>query len=128
MATLREFIETAADESSSHSSSGPSNAQDHTSSSFNTSTNTTTNNKDSTQTSESSTLAKAETRAVNRTKLLVLAVLSIAAMGVGFATYWFTRQSETHEFENKVGLNGRFCVDTGMPAHLMINIVSDIVP
>ena len=60
-------------------------------------------NKDNTQTSsESSTLAKAETLAVNRSKLLLLFVLALAAIGVGIATYIVTRASETREFETKV--------------------------
>ena len=52
--------------------------------------------------SESSTLARAETIAVNRTKMLVLLVLSVAAIGVGLATYFVSRNVETLEFESQV--------------------------
>ena len=85
--------------SSSASSSGIEKMNNDNSSS---SLRSSTNKGEATQTSESSTFAKEETRAVNRSKLLVLAVLSIAAIGVGIATYMFARQSEIKEFENKV--------------------------
>lgn len=52
--------------------------------------------------SESSTLAKAETAAVQRSKLLVLFVLTLAAIGISAATYIFVRAAETQEFEDKV--------------------------
>ena len=52
--------------------------------------------------SESSTLARKETEAVNRTKLAVLFVLALAAIGVGIATYIFAHNSETKEFEARV--------------------------
>jgi hypothetical protein len=59
--------------------------------------------KETTQTSsESSTLARAETAAVNRSKMLVLFVLTLAAISVSIATYLFARKSETKEFEEKV--------------------------
>ncbi|CAB9497225.1 Receptor-type guanylate cyclase gcy [Seminavis robusta] len=61
----------------------------------------TTMNGEKSATSESSTLARAETLAVNRSKMLVLLVLTLAAIGVGIATYLFTKQTETHEFESK---------------------------
>lgn len=51
--------------------------------------------------SESSTLAKAETRAVNRTKMLVLFVLFCAAAAVAIATYILARHSENQVFEQK---------------------------
>jgi len=51
--------------------------------------------------SESSTLAKAETAAVQRSKLLVLFVLTLAAIGISVATYIFVRAAETQEFEDK---------------------------
>ena len=53
-------------------------------------------------TSESSTLARSETLAVNRSKLAVLFVLTVAAIGVGVATYIFTRNTETKDFEGQV--------------------------
>jgi len=52
--------------------------------------------------SESSTLAKQETRAVARSKMLVLLVLLLAAIGTGIATYIFAHNTETKEFESKV--------------------------
>lgn len=52
--------------------------------------------------SESSTLARRETTAVNRTKLAVLFVLGLAAVGVGVATYIFARNTETKDFEERV--------------------------
>jgi len=53
-------------------------------------------------TEESSTLAKAETRAVNRSKMLVLAVLFMAATAVGAATYVFAQNSEQKDFQQQV--------------------------
>jgi len=53
--------------------------------------------------SESSTsLARDETKAVNRSKLAVLFVLTLAAIGVGTATYFFAYNTETNEFEGQV--------------------------
>ena len=52
--------------------------------------------------SESSTLARRETTAVNRTKLAVLFVLALAAVGVGVATYIFATNTETKDFEERV--------------------------
>ena len=52
--------------------------------------------------SESSTLARAETTAVNRSKMLVLLVLSVAAVGVGVATYIFATTTEQNDFKQQV--------------------------
>ena len=72
--------------------------EDHSTTSFKSSTVNTNQNSSE----ESSSLAKAETRAVNRTKLLVLAVLFLAASAVGVATYLYARNTEQEEFEVKV--------------------------
>ena len=52
--------------------------------------------------SESSTLARAETAAVNRTKMMVLGVLFMAAAGVGVATYLFATNTEQNDFKQAV--------------------------
>lgn len=103
MKSLTDVLEAGADDDSVASSgidgslSSAEGFKDGESSSFQTST-----KKETSNTSESSTLARSETRAVNRSKLMVLAVLAVAAMGVGFATFSFTRASETNQFESKV--------------------------
>ena len=72
------------------------------------STSTTPAGQDPTQTSsESSTLARAETAAVRRSKILVLFVLTLAAIGVSAGTYVFARQAETKEFHDKVSARKR---------------------
>ena len=58
-------------------------------------------------TSESSTLAKQETILVQRTKMLVIFVLCLAACAVGVATFIFTSNSERKDFESKVRPNTR---------------------
>jgi len=55
--------------------------------------------------SESSTLARRETTAVNRSKMLVLLALFLAATAVGVATYIFARNSEQNTFQQKVSKN-----------------------
>jgi len=50
---------------------------------------------------ESSLLVTAETLAVYRTKVLVLTVLFLAAMGVAVFTFMFAKSSEMTEFEQK---------------------------
>ncbi|CAB9500133.1 Receptor-type guanylate cyclase gcy [Seminavis robusta] len=52
-------------------------------------------------TSESSTLVKQETILVQRTKMLVILILCLAACAVGVATYLFTTASEQCDFESK---------------------------
>jgi hypothetical protein len=44
----------------------------------------------------------AEARWVAISKMLVLAVIALAAVGCGIATYEFTRSSEHSDFENEV--------------------------
>lgn len=51
---------------------------------------------------ESSSLAKAETRLVKRSKLLVLCVLFLAATAVAAATFVYTRNAENNTFETQV--------------------------
>ena len=80
------------DEEAEASSSG-------TTTNFDSSTNTTPKDNSTTQ---SSTLARTETRAVNRSKILVLFVLTLAAISVSVATYFFTKKTEKKEFEGKV--------------------------
>jgi hypothetical protein len=48
------------------------------------------------------TLARKETAAVNRSKLLVYLVLALAAGGVGYATHQFLSQEEQSDFESQV--------------------------
>jgi hypothetical protein len=52
--------------------------------------------------SESSTLARQETLMVQRTKLLVLLILTLAACAIGAFTYMFTSNAEQVTFEEKV--------------------------
>jgi hypothetical protein len=48
------------------------------------------------------TIAKAETRAVNRSKVMVLLVIAIAAAACGTATYFFTSAEEKDNFHRQV--------------------------
>jgi hypothetical protein len=47
-------------------------------------------------------LARAETNAVNRSKIVVLAVIAIAAAACGAATYFFTKSEEEDDFHTQV--------------------------
>jgi hypothetical protein len=47
-------------------------------------------------------LAREETKAVNRSKLLVLGVIAIAAAACATATYLFTRSGEKEDFKSAV--------------------------
>jgi hypothetical protein len=47
-------------------------------------------------------IARAETKAVNRTKIVVLAVIAIAATACGAATYFFTKSEEEDDFHIQV--------------------------
>lgn len=80
---------------------------DHSTTSFKSSTK---NGGADNSSEESSSLAKAETRAVNRTKLLVLLVLFAAASAVGVATYLYAANTEQKQFEEKVRSCLRTCV------------------
>jgi uncharacterized protein HemX len=60
------------------------------------------NNQTTATSSESSTLARDETTAVNRSKMLVLLILALAACGVSAGTYVFAQQAETKEFQGQV--------------------------
>ena len=104
--TLRDLkdLEAAVEDDNSVKSENSESAFDSS-----TTTKTPTNgDKSQNQSSESSTLARAETRAVNRSKMVVLFMLCVAAAGVGAATFVFARNSETKEFENKVRKNSPF--------------------
>jgi hypothetical protein len=47
-------------------------------------------------------IARAETKAVNRSKIVVLAVIAIAATACGAATYFFTKSEEEDDFHSQV--------------------------
>ena len=47
-------------------------------------------------------IGHSETIAVSRSKYLVYVALLFAALGISTATYFFTRKSETNEFESEV--------------------------
>jgi hypothetical protein len=47
-------------------------------------------------------IARAETKAVNRTKIIVLVVIAIAAAACGAATYLFTKSEEEDDFHSQV--------------------------
>jgi hypothetical protein len=47
-------------------------------------------------------IARAETKAVNRTKIIVLVVIAIAATACGAATYLFTKSEEEDDFHSQV--------------------------
>jgi glycerol uptake facilitator-like aquaporin len=47
-------------------------------------------------------IARAETRAVNRSKVMVLLVIAIAAAACGTATYFFTSAEEEDNFHSEV--------------------------
>jgi hypothetical protein len=47
-------------------------------------------------------IARAETKAVNRSKIVVLVVIAIAAAACGTATYFFTRSEEEDDFHSQV--------------------------
>jgi hypothetical protein len=47
-------------------------------------------------------IARAETKAVNRSKIIVLAVIAIAATACGAATYFFTKSEEEDDFHSQV--------------------------
>jgi hypothetical protein len=47
-------------------------------------------------------IARAETRAVNRSKIVVLAVIAIAATACGAATYSFVKFGEEDSFHSQV--------------------------
>jgi hypothetical protein len=51
------------------------------------------------------TLAARETKAVNAGKALVFGVLLLAAVAMGWLTYWFTSEDEQNAFESSVGFN-----------------------
>ena len=58
-------------------------------------------------------LTHKETRAVNRSKILVYVALFVAAIGVGVSVYWISRRAEEHDCDVAVsqsfvdGLNYR---------------------
>jgi hypothetical protein len=64
----------------------------------------------STRSGSSFSLARSETRAVNRSKLIVLGVIALAACAVAFFTYWFVSQGEEHAFELAVSSYSRSSV------------------
>jgi hypothetical protein len=47
-------------------------------------------------------IARAETKAVNRSKIVVLVVIAIAAAACGAATYFFTKSEEEDDFHSQV--------------------------
>jgi hypothetical protein len=47
-------------------------------------------------------IARAETKAVNRSKVVVLVVIAIAATAFGRATYLFTKDEEEDDFRSQV--------------------------
>jgi hypothetical protein len=47
-------------------------------------------------------IARAETKAVNRSKIVVLVVIAIAATACGAATYFFTKSEEEDDFHSQV--------------------------
>ena len=49
-----------------------------------------------------------ETKAVNRSKMLVYLALLLAAIGVGVTTYFLAHQAEVNDFET--GVSGKDCV------------------
>jgi p-aminobenzoyl-glutamate transporter AbgT len=67
------------------------------------STTTDTNNPARDQsTSSDETLAKQETKAVIRSKWVVLAVIFVAAVACATATYFFVKKEENQRFESQV--------------------------
>jgi hypothetical protein len=64
----------------------------------------------STRSGSSFSLARSETRAVIRSKLIVLGVIALAACAVAFFTYWFVSQGEEHAFELAVSSYSRSSV------------------
>ena len=93
--------------SSSGSESGSSGPNSETesivgSSQLDTSTGNDTSHNPSSSSGE--TLARTETKAVNRSKLLVYLALLFAAAGVGTATYLFTCREETAHFQSAVSV------------------------
>lgn len=65
---------------------------------------TTDNNPSSSSTEKDEQMAKEETRAVNRSKLLVYGAIVLAATAVGAFWYIFLSNGETEDFETQVSL------------------------
>jgi hypothetical protein len=63
---------------------------------------TETNNTGEVSNDSSLSIARAETRAVNRSKIVVLVVIAIAATACGAATYFFTKSEEEDDFHSQV--------------------------
>ena len=99
---LHEFGPIASTPSSPRSGSRSGSESDSVvgSSKFDTSTGNDTSHNPSSSSGE--TLARTETKAVNRSKLLVYLALLFAAAGVGTATYIFARREETDHFHGEV--------------------------
>ena len=58
-------------------------------------------------TTSSLSLAKAESRMVSRSKMIVLLVIALAAAACGISTYWFTKAGEEEKFRLQVRLETR---------------------
>jgi hypothetical protein len=65
-------------------------------------TGTETNNTGEVSNDSSISIARAETKAVNRSKIVVLVVIAIAATACGAATYFFTKSEEEDDFHSQV--------------------------
>lgn len=63
-----------------------------------------TNGQAQSESDSSFSLARAETRAVNRSKLLVLAVIALAAGALGAMIYVLVDNEETYNFETEVSM------------------------
>jgi hypothetical protein len=65
-------------------------------------TGTDTNHTGEVSNASSISITRAETKAVNRSKIIVLAVIAIAATACGAATYFFTKSEEEDDFHSQV--------------------------
>jgi hypothetical protein len=65
-------------------------------------TGTDTNHTGEVSNASSISITRAETKAVNRSKIIVLAVIAVAATACGAATYFFTKSEEEDDFHSQV--------------------------
>ena len=63
-----------------------------------------------------------EDRIILRLKILALVVLSLAAAGLGLATYFVTRNEEEHDFESDVST--LYCVESRNKHRIMLTLCS----